>query len=351
MFNQKTFKYITFVISLCCYVLLSACSTTSFFWRETNTEQLIEHHHYQKAIDKIKASTPVDTALLRKVNKLSQQYQHRQTEKINHLIKQKKWGEARFILEKLADSQPKTPILAILKASINTAQVEEERLINTRRALLEYELLDLKFAQLNLTNRINFNKYIWFPQDSILMKKKQTLAENLLQLSTQALLVKDYKNAQRTYEKAIELNRELQTGEITKAINTGLSLQNNKAIEERERSLIKQLYSAIATHDFDSILSIQEILSHDPFQGDNVEKALQAAKHTRTEYAKKLDNTASQQYRNGNISLAVIQWQQALLLAPNDIRIQERLIRAKKVKKKLEKLKSNEENATVNDLN
>lgn len=332
------FKRPAVFILLCCSALLTACaSTPTNFWY-TSTDQLIESHRYQQAIEQINAEKTVDQALLLKVNKLAKRQRKKQFYKISLLIKNKKWGEARHTLRQLDSNQPNLTSFTTLNLLIDKAQFEEERLINTQRALLEAELLDVQFIQQDLSDRIGKSSTNWFSKKYDLVAQKQQLAEKLLHLSTQALFVKDYKNAQKAYEKAIELDRELGTGEITQAINAGLSHQNNKAINERRNSLIKQLSQAISTQNFDYILKIQEILSHAPFHGIEVERILSKAKKTCMEQSQRLDEIASNQYRKGNISFAVIQWQQALRLTPAETKIQAKLIRAQKVQRKLEKL-------------
>ena len=338
MFNRSIL-----LLLICSVSLISACTTTSNFFGHVSTEELIEHHQYQKAIDQINSTSPIDQILLKQVKKLAKQQQKEKTKEINKLIKKKKWGEARDVLNQLNSNQPNLSFSSTLISKINQAQFEEERLINTQRALLEADLLDLQIIQKDLNSRIQTKTNIKSPYSNDLIIKKKNLAEELFQLSTQALFVKDYKNAQTTYEKAIELNRELRTGEIKQAINAGLNHQNTKAINKRRKALIEELSLAISALDFASILKIQEILSHEPFHGIEVDEVIDRAKETRREHAQKLNEIASKQYRNGNISLAVTQWQQALRLDPTDIRIQTRLSRALKVQRKLKKLTSTED--------
>lgn len=336
MFDRKIY-----VLLLCCFFWMSACTSTPHNPWYTSTKQLIESQRYQKAIDRIASNTPIDEVLLLKVKKLADIQRKKQVGKIRLLIKQKRWGKARETLNQLHSNQPYLASFISLKLLLDKTQFEEERVINTKRALLDADLLDLQFIQQDLSNRIHDNKIGDFPKRNRLIKQKHQLAEKLLVLSTQALVVKDYKNAQKAYEKAIEFNRQLDTGKITQAINTGLSQQNNKAINERQNSLIKQLYLAISTLDFEYLIKVQNILSHEPFHGLEVKRVLNKAKKTRLEHSLRLDEIASQQYRKGDISFAVIQWQQALKLTPKEIRIQEKLIRAKKVQRKLEKLTAN----------
>ncbi len=336
-------NYPTSLLLVCGTLLLTACASSPSFFAYPNTQQLIEQHRYQQAIDQIMAKTPIDQVLLLKVKKLAEAQRQQQIKKISLLIKQKKWGQARESLAQLHDKQPKLASFSRLKLLIDNAQLEEERLINTQQALLEANLLNIKFMQQDLSDRIHHHRLTWFSNSKSLMAQQQQLAEKLLHLSTQALIVKDYKNAQKTYEKAIELDHKLGAGEITQAINEGLSHQNNVAINERQNSLIKQLKSAISKLNFDDILKIQAILSNEPFHGSEVEDVLIRAKKTRQQHALKLDAMASKEYRNGNISMAVTQWQQALKLTPAEISIQEKLIRALKVQHKLEELTPSEE--------
>ena len=337
------FKSTITLLLLAASIVITGCATTSGLFTST-TEQLIEEHQYQKAIELIAAENPTNKALLLKTKALAAQHKKAQTLKINQLINNKQWGEAREILKQLQTNQP-TLVLERYYSDIDKAQREEERHINTQRALLEAQLLDVHFAQENLYERIHYKRINWFSTRHNLLTKKQALAEELLQLSTQALLVKDYTNAQKTYEKSVYLDPNLGAGEITHAINAGLTSLNNKAINERQNSLIRQLDNAIKKENFDSLLIIQDILTNELFSGPEVEAALLRANMTRTEHAQALDKSASIEYRKGNISTALIQWQQALKLNPQDSNLKDRLARAEKVQRKLDKLTQSDESS------
>lgn len=337
------FKFIAYFLTLYSLLMLIGCSTISGIFGHTSTEQLIEKHQYQKATEQVMATTPNNQALLLKIKNLANKERKKQSQKINQLIKLKKWGEARHVLNQLKENQPHAISLNALTLLIDKAQREEERLVNTQRALLEAQLLTVRFIQQDLLDRTQYNKINWFSPYQGLVSKKKELAEELIQLSTQALIAKDYNNAQKTYQTAIELDKELGAREITDAINTGLSAQSNKAINERQNSLIRQLYIAIDKKDFEYILKIQEILSNQIFNGPQVVRALNKAIEIRQEYSQKLDISASQEYRKGNISTAITQWKQGLVLTPKDIDIHEKLLRAQKVQRKLDKITSYEE--------
>ncbi|MBL4797560.1 MAG: hypothetical protein JKY50_09110 [Oleispira sp.] len=343
MFNRATILWLLY-----CSALLSGCASTPINFWQSSTEQLIENHHYQQALEQISADTPIDQALLLKVKKLAEVQRKKRIYEIGLLIKQQQWGRAREALKQLDSNQPNLISFTTLNLLIDKAQFEEERLVNTQLALLEAQLLVIQLAQQDLSDRIYYDKINWFFSGEDLKNQKQPLAEKLLRLSTQALLINDYKNAHLAYEKAIELDSQLDTGELTIAINTGLTNQYNKAISERRNSLIKQLSLAISIQDFDYIIKIQEILSHKSFYGPDVDWILSEAKKIRSEHSRRLDEIAKKEYRKGNISFAVTQWQQALQLTPSKIKIQEKLIRAQKVQRKLEKLTASEKSSFLN---
>ena len=332
----KGFKQLT----LLCLIGLTACTSRPLnIWYQDTTE-LINEHNYQKALEQIRSQQPVNQQQLAMVESLAKQRLKQQSQTIHLFINQKEWGQARNVLRHLTQTQPKGASLSALESAINLAQKDEERLINTRLFLIKAELLDNQFKQQALANRIHHERFNWFNQSQYLEEEKKQIAEKLLQLSTQALLVKDYKNAQLAYEKAIEFDRQLGKGEIKQAINAGLSVINDKAILHRQHDLIKQLTTAVSTLNFDQLLKIHDILSNEPFHGAQVDKALMQAQKLRQEYAQSLDQNAARLYRKGNILKSVDLWLMALKLSPDNTGIKEKLLRAQKVLRKLKKLSS-----------
>lgn len=338
MFNLAKLLSIVFIA-----VFFTGCASSSNFFSSNTTEELVASHQYKKAITRLQSVTPNDLDSLSKVKKLASKHKIKQINKINSLVRQKQWGQARFILESLHTHQPEFSAYTSLKATIDNGEKEEHRLINTDKALLDVQVLQVQVNQQNLSKRINYNRVNWSSFFNNFDFKKQQLAKHLLGLSTQALMVKDYINAQKAYEKAIELDPSLGAGDITNAIKTGLSKQNNRAIKARKNSLIRQLNRAIKNKDYKALIVIQDILSNEIFNDASVKKALNKASLTLQIHAYRLDGSATTEYRKGNISNAIAQWQEALELMPEKISIQEKLIRAKKVQYNLEKIKRKKE--------
>lgn len=336
-------KRILYCLILSYQLLLTGCASTSNFLGISTIDQLIDSHQYQKALTKIQSQKPINQALLLQVTARAEKQHKKQIYKIDNLIKQKKWGEAKSVLNTLKNNQPNLISLPALHIKIDKYQNEEDRLLKTKRALLEADLLNVQLLQQDLSERILYDEVNWLSNTDNLIIKKHTLADKLLHLSTQALLVKDYYNAQKTYEKATDLDRKLTANEITDAINTGLSQQNNAAIDERKKSLIRQLYLAIDKKNIEQILKIEKILSNKIFKGSEVDKALAKAEKFCLKSMKHLDERAATEYRKGHVSAAVNLWQQALKLRPDNIDLQEKLIRAKKVHNKLIKIHKSEE--------
>ncbi len=329
-----------FSIVLSITVSTSGCSSHPIHIWHTDTQDLIQEHNYKKAINQVHAEKPVNQTLLKKIYAKAKQHLKLKSQLINQFVIQKEWGQAREVLRYLGDTQPIHTHLVDLEGIINQAQKEEERLLNTRLHLIESDLLDYKFKKQAFTDRVHHNRFNWFDQTFSLEERKKQLAEKLLQLSTQAIIVKDYTSAQLTYAKAVKLNQQLSHGEIKKAINTGLSSIGETTILLRQRALITQLTSAISNLNFNRLLKVENILSHEPFHGAKVEKALKQAHNLRHEYAQSLDKNAAKLYRKGDISKSVEQWLMAAKLDPNNISIQEKLLRAQKVLRKLNSLSS-----------
>ncbi len=330
----KGFKQLT----LFCLICMAGCTSTPLKIWYKDTAELIKEHNYQKAMEQIHAQQPLDQQQLAMVESLAKQHLKQQSQTIHLLISQQEWGQARGVLRHLIQTQPKGVSLSGLENAINLAQKDEERLLNTQSSLIKAELLDTQFRQQALANRIHHDRFNWFNQSHYLEEQKKQIAEKLLQLSTQALRVKDYKYAQLAYEKAIEFDRQLGKGEIKQAINAGLSVINDKAILHRQQDLIRQLTTAVSTLNFDQLLKVHDILSHEPFHGAQVDKALKQAQNLRQEYAQSLDQNAARLYRQGNILKSVDLWLMALKLSPDSISIKEKLLRAQKVLVKFKKL-------------
>mgnify|MGYP000131099972 FL=1 len=318
-------------------VFLCGCSTTPVFWYK-NSEQLIQEHNYKKALQQVKTGPNYNRSYIKEINRKA--FEHLRTQIIitNTFIKQKEWGQAGNIISHLKKTQPPSSKITKLEHSLNQAIAEEQRLLDTAQALTQANLLQIAFKQQDLSDRIHSHSFDWFDKDSLLQDHKQQLAQNLLQLSILAISVKDYKNAQRTFQAAITFNGMLSHGKIQQDINDGLSQQNKSILFNRQHSLVNQLTVAIENQDFPLLIRIQNILSNEPFHGHSVQRVLLKAKNLRQTQSKNLDQKASRHYRQGKITKAMKQWQMALALTPEDLHIHSKFLRAQKVQSKIEKL-------------
>ncbi|MEH6346311.1 MAG: hypothetical protein V7785_14555 [Bermanella sp.] len=318
-------------------VFLCGCSTTPVFWYK-DTDQLIQEHNYKKALQQAKTVPNYNQAYVKEIKGKAVKHLRTQLAAANRLIKQKEWGQIGHIINQLKNTQPPSPQISKLEDKLKQARSEEQRLLDTAQALAQANLLQIAFKQQNLSNRIHNNSFDWFDKDSQLQDHKQQLAQNLLQLSIQALSIKDYKNAQRTFQAAITFNEMLGHGKMQQDINDGLSQQNKSILSNRQHSLLNQLNAAINEQDFPLLIRLQNILSNEPFHGHSVQTALLLAKDLRLAQAKELDQKASHHYRQGKIIKALEQWQLALTLTPEDLHIHSKFLRAQKVQTKLKKL-------------
>ena len=320
-------------------VFLCGCSTTPVFWYK-DSEQLIQEHNYKKALQQVRTRPNYNNSYIKEIKRKAFKHLRTQIIIVNTFIEQQEWGQAGNIISHLKKTQPPSSKIIKLEYSLKQAIGEEQRLLDTAQALVQANLLQIAFKQQNLSDRIHSHSFDWFNKDTQLQDHKQLLAQNLLQLSIQAISVKDYKNAQRTFQAAITFNGMLSYGKIQQDINDGLSQQNKSILINRQYSLVNQLTVAIKDQDFPLLIRLQNILSNEPFHGHLVQRVLLKAKNLRQTRSKDLDQKASYHYRQGKITEALEQWQLALTLTPEDLHIHSKFLRAQKVQSKLEKLQS-----------
>ena len=317
---------------------LTACtSLPQPIWYQS-TAQLLEQQDYKKALQQIESQHPIDKKQLEKVKRLAKKLRLKSSKTFHRLVAQKEWAKAKTLLRELAQNLPHHPDFMRWKKQLNEAYQDEQRLIKTEQALAQAQLLKVQFKQQDLTRRSHETYFNWFNNKQQLTEKKQRLAEQLIQLSTQAIATRDYSNAHNAYAQAIEFDQQLGQEPLHQAINDWLTQQNHQAIEKRQASLIRQLRNAINQQNFKQLIQLENILSKAPFSGQVVKGMLRTAHELRHKTASSLNRQADIAYRNGDISQAITHWQQATQLTPNQHDMQRKLSRARKVQKKLDKL-------------
>ncbi len=332
------------IIIVATVLFLSACtSLPQPIWYQS-TAELIEAQQYKKALQQIQHQLPVDTKQLENVRRLARQQQLTKSKSFKKLIAAKEWARAKKILREVQLNLPPHRDFSRWQKQFNKALHNEQRLINTEQALLQAQLLKIQFKQQDLTRRSHETFFNWFNNKSELITHKQQLAEQLIQLSTQAIAKRDYNNAQKTYAQALEFDQQLGRESLHQAINDWLSEQNYHAIQKRQASLIRQLRNAMNKMDFKQLIKIEGILSKAPFSGKTVHAMLKKAQNLRQNNAISLNEQANTHYRDGSISQAIEFWLQAQKLAPGRHDITRKLLRAKKVQQKLRRLTNKQAN-------
>jgi|GEM_PF-1532242 len=317
---------------------LTACTGLSQpIWYQS-TPQLLEQQNYKKALQQIKSRQPVNKKQLEKVKDLAKKLRIKSSKTLQRHVTQKEWAKANKLLRELSQNLPHHPEFLRWEKQLDKAYQDEQRLIKTEQALAQAQLLKVQFKQQDLTRRSHNSHFNWFNNKQQLTEKKQHLAEQLIQLSTQAIATRDYTNAQNAYAQAIEFDQQLGQESLHQAINDWLTQQNHQAIEKRQASLIRQLRNAINKQNFKQLIELENILSKAPFSGQLVKRMLQTAHELRQKTASSLNRQADIAYRNGDISQAITHWQQATQLTPGQHDMQRKLSRARKVQKKLDKL-------------
>jgi hypothetical protein len=110
------------------------------------------------------------------------------------------------------------------------------------------------------------------------------------------------------------------------------------------------LNDAIASENFDNIITLQKILSKTPFEGKKLKKSLQLATKVRLEKANFLDKQADTFYRGAQLTAAIDLWRQAKLLNPENRNYYDKLARASKVQSKLIRLRKQTDQKTTKTM-
>jgi hypothetical protein len=334
------FKALTYTLLTLSFLLASGCSTNSNKIWFHQSEALAEIGNYKKALSQLKIEKKTNTQLYKKIKKEDRLHANKKIEIIKSEITSKHWGKANALLSTLIENHSWKKQFEILDEKINRARNDELRLIETNVKLAQANLLQSKLAQYDFHIRAQDGDHSWSFTKAFLTSEKNTLAKSLYSLSIQALAVQDYVNAQKTYNQALQLNSDLQKYELSKTIHAGFNKSNKKTIQKQQTSLLKSLNKALAEENFTQIITLQKILSNAPFQGPEVNAAVQRSYSFRLNQAKLLDKKADSVYRHGNVTLAIKLWKKARLLAPKLESVQEKLTRAKKVQSKLKQLRS-----------
>lgn len=249
------------------------------------------------------------------------------------------WGKANIALTKIEQLQPEHKRAKQLRKKYTRLRKELLRKHKTRLALAEANYLFAKQTMLEFEDKDNYGQ--WRPQSALnsVLHRKHILSEELMELSISALKVQDYKGAEVTFNVATRLNAQLNQPGMREAINEGLAVRTQSAIQTRLNHLLKKMELAQKEKNFKRMQSLTQILSNKPFNKKDVAKTIDEAKRQILAHAIKLDKEADKTYRRGDITKAIELWLEAKELAPHLNGLQDKLSRAEKVQSKLEKLR------------
>lgn len=333
-------KQLNFFLVSTLLLSLTACSTfPNKIWYK-NVDQLILENNYKKALEQISKNNTDNPQRYLNIQKQANKHADVTLARINQLITNKEWGQAKHHLQKLEDNSPWQPRFNQLKNKIMLSQRNELRLIETKQALAEAELLQAKQLKFNHQARSTASGSKWFLPIASFDSEKDKLAESLYRLSLLALSKQDYENAHKTYSAALKLNGHLEKYTLTKTITQGLNKDKEHTILSQQNELLNKMDRAIKNQNFTEIIRLQNILSTAPFKGEDVKQAIKKANIQRLSRAKILAKEADTIYRQGNINVAITMWKEAKMLAPSLTQLSSKIARANKVQSKLDHLRN-----------
>lgn len=330
------------LVTVLCCLALSACGTLSQpIWFES-TDSLIVNHEYQRALEQAKNSETKDLELIRAIERQANIYRRKQLKRLQtHFIK-KEWEHAEQLLYSLQLSQPPHPQFKRAVLQLEKLRSQEKLELESKVALAKAHLLEQQTQEHMFQRRNTQISRYWWQSQTPLVSEKHALADTLLFLSNEAIRQDNYKLAHTTFSQALEFNDELKDDPIRSQIRLGLKQRNAATISQRQTHLISKLRDAMEEENFEQILTISSVLSKPPFNSKAVDSALSDAQALLKENAQELEQQGDSIYRQGSIASAIELWQQAQALVPSLPGLQDKLIRAQKVKQKLDLLRQSQ---------
>jgi hypothetical protein len=302
----------------------------------------MEKNEYKQALEQAKRNIPNDTAGVKQIERQANIYRRKQLKRLQtHLIK-KEWEKAEQLLFSLRATQPDHQQFDKAQQQLNNLREQERLSVESHVALATARLLQTQSEQESFKRRNTQTKRYWWQSKTPLESKKQELVDTLLGLSIEAINQDNYKLAKTTFEQALTFNNDLKHEEIRNQIRNGLKQRNAATINQRQSRLIRQLNDAMNDENFEQILTLSSLLANPPFKGKAVNDILNDAKMLLTVNAQELEQQGDSIYRQGNISSAIELWQQAQALLPSLPGLHDKLVRAQKVKHKLDFLRQSQ---------
>ncbi|EAT13165.1 hypothetical protein HF888_06725 [Bermanella marisrubri] len=180
----------------------------------------------------------------------------------------------------------------------------------------------------------------WWQDDLVDVElKKASLAKQLQTLSEQAYETRQYSLARLSHEQALELNPEVKQHKNWLDMSKRLNLQQRGKLQSEIRSYSKQLSQAIEQQAFSEIHRLRQSILARAYKDRELNRLMRAGLELIQDQAQKKDEQGDQAYRIGEIELAIELWAEAKQWHPSPGLIDEKLTRAQKVLRKLDKIR------------
>lgn len=180
----------------------------------------------------------------------------------------------------------------------------------------------------------------WWQDDLVdIEQTKYGLAQNLQSMSEEAYETRQYSLARLAHEQAFELSPRVKQDSNWQAMSKRLSRQQRGRIQSEIQSYSKKLQTAIKKQDYAEIHQLRQTILPKSYKDRELSRLMQAGLAMIQNQAKEKDELGDQAYRIGEIQQAIDLWGQAKLWHPSPGLIDEKLKRARKVLRKLDKIR------------
>lgn len=346
-------KVLRIIFISCSLLLVSACSQLLLMTGsgEQQLNRLLDQQRYQKALQLIDSSNPKHpehAQLLLRRNAVVQQQQLHIDDAIKQsrqLMQQKQWQQAQQLLtDTLADNSDSP---ALQKALAELANQQQLFISQQQLALAEHHAKTLP-TTLWITEQLLLaepnNKQLLAQQKNII-KQQENAAQCLEQQVNASISNQQWQSGRRYLQAYQQLKGPNSLADASAVLarqqQKMRQQQRRKSAHDSEQRLKHQqqaLQQALAEQDWPQVQALLVTLKSEREQQPAIDQLLDQTAKKMQQLSHTLIQQGQQHYTHGRIDQAIVSWQQALKITPDNRDLIERLQRAVRFQSNIEKL-------------
>ncbi len=310
-----------------------------------NVIELIIEGNYAQA--RIQATNNPDQ--LKQVEKVIADYEAALPKTLDQHISNQRWEEANQLLKQAEHRIPDSPVLKKEKNRWRTIQQKEQQHLETQRLIAESESLYANLTVDQQLLRIDPKNRAANQRSKSYRKKTKLMAENLLQIGSQALAKNDLTLAQKTLPLALQLYSTSKSRAANHALEDILTQQQQEIMELKQQSLAqqkRQQFKQLTNKLIDALAKAQLVRAITLMkQAEAINRNSEKLQPLKQQLQQKIDQAVEKHleqgikhYRQDQFAEAIDEWNQVLKIEPDNKQAQINMLRAEQVLSSLERL-------------